>query len=289
MAEEKDDSKEECGKSSSDASAKPNRVWQPAKGKQDQALVEFMKSETFEIFFHAQMTIGYITSNIRELEREFLLTRHPHRVPKGLAGNAARSLQKLLDMVNMLHLTKIESHPFEKWPLSPAHLSYVDNFFEKFAQTLHVLGRAVLKPGTNIDGVIAHIEATEKIAEEHMHYNMNARVQNKETGAEKINPLKSDDSLASKEDVLSYIEDPITFLNYLEVCCCRQLRSLIISVLHAVLITKTHKVVFEEHVSPKLKTAQDDTTEYQSRCGLEAEYFMAEFEDILEEQKNGDT
>lgn len=305
VAEEKDDGNKVLGETSSDSSIKPEGVLHPTKCEEDQALVEFMKSETFEIAFHAQMTIGYITSNIAELEREFLLTRKPHRVPKGVAGNAAGSLQKLLDMVNMLHLAKIESHPFEKWPLSPSHLSYVEKFSDNFTDTLNFLAKAVLKPGTHIDEVLAHLEATENIAREHMHHNMNALLENKETAAENIHLLNRDDSLiksstpggdkvtdpnqlASAVDMLCYMEDPITFLNYLEVCCCRQLRSLIVAVLHAVLIKKGHKILFEEQVSARLNKSHDDTTEYESRCGLEAEYFMTKYEDIVEEQKDGE-
>lgn len=301
VAEEKDDRSKVHRETSSDSSIKPAEVWLPTKVEQDQALVEFLKSETFEIAFHAQMTIGYITSNIAELEREFLLTRQPHRVPKGLAGNAAGSLQKLLDMVNMLHLAKIESHPFEKWPLSPSHLSYVEEFSDNFSDTLNFLAKAVLKPGTHIDEVLGHLESTEKVARDHMDYNMNALLQNKETAAENIPLLKRDDSLvknstpggdevtdpnqmASTVDILCYMEDPITFLNYLEVCCCRQLRSLIVAVLHAVLIGKSHKLLFEEQVSTRLSKSHDGTTE--SRCGLEAEYFMTKYEDIVKDQKD---
>lgn len=303
VAEEKDDGKEVRGETSSNSSIKPEGVWHPTTCEQDQALVEFMKSETFEIAFHAQMTIGYITSNIAELEKEFLLTRKPHRVPKGLASNAAGSLQKLLDMVNMLHLTKIESHPFEKWPLAPSHLSYVEKFSDNFTDTLNFLAKAVLKPGTHIDEVLAHLEATEKVARDHMHYNMTALLQNKETATERIHLLKHDDSLiknstpgggkvldpnqmTSAVDMLCYMEDPITFLNYLEVCCCRQLRSLTVAVLHAVLITESHEILFEEQVKARLSKIHDDTTEYESRCGLEAEYFMTEYEEIMDEQKD---
>lgn len=275
-----------------------------AKSQEDQALVRFLKSETFEIAFHAQMTIGYITSNIAELEKEFLFTTQPRQVPKDLSNHAARSLQELLDIVKMLHLVKIESHPFDKWPISPSHYSYVENFAENFIETLNFLSRAVLKPGTSIDEVIEKLEATDIVVREHIYYNMKAQLEDEVITEDDAHCIKRAASLSKKDkpqggdnvtipdplactaDILNYMEDPITFLNYLEVCCCRQLRSLILAVLHSVLITEKHKILFEEKVSAKLSKAHEDTTKFESGSGMEAEYLMAEFEDILQERRD---
>lgn len=261
----------------------------------DDKFLALMESEEFETAFKAQLTVGDIKSQIGELEKEFLLLQHPHRVQKGVTEPAADSLQEMLDVIKMLHFLKVEVSPFQKWALPASHYRYIVAFADNVIEILTLLSQEVLRPGKLVEKILEKMIFLEEIALEHMHDQIigtedvslpskdpksHGPPNHKGSANERSQDLKSskhmDPKMASLE-VFSYMQNSLTLLNYFELCCCRQLRSLISTVLNAVSINDPE---LTKQINENLENAFSSADQKETTSGMETEYLLSKLEDI---------